>query len=250
MKNGLLLAMVTLLCSSCYHVYYSPNTPNTPLLSQRGEVKLIGAVGTGVNSEYTSGELQLAYAATNNFGLMLNGFMAAQSEETDDAFEKGKGSYAELAPGFFMPISPNAKWRAEVYAGVGTGTVTNDYGGFSNSKVGITKTFLQPALGFKLKHFEVAFTPKISFVSWKVKEDNVNEARDIYDKADIENIKSNPRFTAFEPSLIIRAGGRNVKGQLGITVSNLNKFYFESVENGLVSLGVSIGLNGPKKEGR
>ena len=247
MKHTLLTGMIALLCSSCYHVYYSPNTPNAPMLSQKGEVKLNGAIGFGANSEYTSGELQLAYAPAKNFGLLLNGFTAAKSEETDDALEKGKGSYAELAPGFFTPISSNAKWRAELFAGLGTGSVSNNYGGSSSSKVGITKAFLQPAIGFKSKHFEAAFVPKISFVHWKVQEDRINEARDSYDKQDLNRIRENPRFTTFEPSLILRAGGENIKGQFGLTLSNLNQFYFESIENGLISVGISIGLGGKEK---
>jgi len=73
MKHSLPLALVCFCCTSCYHVYYAPNTANVPLLSNKGEAKLIGAYGSGSNSEANIGELQLAFAPLNNVGFMVNG---------------------------------------------------------------------------------------------------------------------------------------------------------------------------------
>ena len=247
MKYNLPVVLVCLLCSSCYHAYYSPNTAHVPLLSQKGETKITAAIGTGANTEYTSGDVQLAFAATKNLGFMINGFTASKSEETDDNHEKGSGSYIEAAPGLFMPISSNAKWRAELYVGAGTGSVNNNYGISSYSKVGVTKAFLQPAIGYKSKYFEMAFTPKMSFVSWKVKEDRVQADRDTYDKEEVDYIKRTPRFTAFEPSLIIRAGSETVKGQVGITFSNANMQDYALTEELLLSAGISFGIGQKKK---
>lgn len=247
MKHNLLLALTCLLCTSCYHAYYSPNTAHVPLLSQKGEGKLTASIGTGANTEYTSGELQLAFAATKNLGFMVNGFTATKSEETEDNHEKGSGSYIEAAPGLFMPISRNGKWRAELYAGAGTGSVTNNYGVPSSSKVGVTKAFLQPAIGYKSTNLEVAFAPKMSFINWKVKEDRVLADRDSYDKTEVDYISQQTRFTAFEPSLIIRAGGENVKVQLGITYSFTNIKEYELTEELLLSVGIAFGFGQKKK---
>mgnify|MGYP003576696053 FL=1 len=178
---------------------------------------------------------------------MVNGFTASQSEETEDNHEKGSGSYIEAATGLFMPISRNGKWRGELYAGAGTGSVTNNYGIPSSSKVGITKAFLQPAIGYKSSYLEVAFTPKVSFINWKVKEDRVQADRDSYDKTDVDYISQHPRLTAFEPSLIIRAGGENVKGQLGITYSSTNIKGYELTEELLLTIGISFGFGQKNK---
>lgn len=247
MKHVLPLALVCLLCTSCYHAYYAPNTAQVPLLSQKGEAKLTAAIGTGGHTEATSGELQLAYAATKNLGLMVNGFTASKSEETEDNYEKGNGHYIEAAPGVFMPISRNGMWRAELYAGAGTGSVSNNYGHPSSSKIGVKKAFVQQAIGYKGTYLEVAFAPRMSFVQWQVKEDRVLAERDYYDKIEVDYIKQNPRFTAFEPSLIIRAGGENVKGQLGITLSKTNIKDNALTEELLLSLGISFGLNQKEK---
>lgn len=247
MKYSLPVVLVSFLCTSCYHAYYTPNTANVPLLSQKGEAKLTAAIGTGANTEAISGELQLAIAPANNIGFMVNAFTASKSEETEDNYEKGSGSYIEAAPGLFMPISRNGKWRAELYAGAGAGWVTNNYGVPSFSKVSVSKAFVQPAIGYKSTYLEVAFTPKMSFINWKVKEDRVLADRDSYDKSEVDYIRRNPRFTAFEPSLIVRAGGENVKVQLGITLSNTNIKEYALTEELLLSAGISFGLNQKEK---
>jgi len=173
--------------------------------------------------------------------------VASKAEETEDNYEKGNGSYVEAAPGVFMPINRNGRLRAELYAGAGTGSVSNNYGVPSTSVVGIKKFFLQPAIGYKSTFVEIAFTPKISFVAWKVKEDRVLATRYMSDRQDIDYIKQNPRFTAFEPSLILRAGGRNVKGQVAVTRSYVTPKNYAPTEDLVVSIGLSFGINQKEK---
>ncbi|HEY0356365.1 MAG TPA: hypothetical protein VGC29_09185, partial [Flavisolibacter sp.] len=148
MKNIICLLIISVGLTSCYHVYYAPNTANAPLLSKTGETRINGLYSQGADTEYDGAELQLAHAINKNVGLMVNGFTASKSEEGDiSVIEKGSGSYIEFAGGLYKAFDPKAKWIGEIYGGAGFGSVKNDYGLNDHSRVGITKIFVQPAIG-------------------------------------------------------------------------------------------------------
>jgi hypothetical protein len=84
MKLFFILISVVLSNTSCVHVYYAPSNANIPLLSHKGEARVNGLYTTGWDSEFDGGELQLAYAVTNHFGVTANGFTAGKSEVVSD----------------------------------------------------------------------------------------------------------------------------------------------------------------------
>jgi hypothetical protein len=237
----LLVLISSLALTSCAHYYYAPNTANVPLISEKNEVRVTGAYAAGRESQFEGGELQAAYGITNHLGVQLNGFSAGRTENTGDYDESGKGIYAEAAAGYFTKFKGSNKWIAELYGGIGKGSVTNDYGLGDHSKVGITKLYLQPAIGFKSKNFEIAVTPKISYIHWKVKDAMLitNHAPDI--NLDLDHIRQNPGHLAFEPALIIRGGLKNVKIQFAWSFTNLDK---NSQSSGLAETeNASVGLS-------
>ena len=248
------IAAAATLLASCTHIYYAPNTANTPLLSEKGETRINGVYCKGYDTEFTGGELQVAHAFGPNWGIMINGMSVSRDENTGDYMESGKGGYAEAAAGIFKPISSDKKWMVELYGGGGKGSVKNDYGLGRHSTVGITKLFVQPAMGFKTKYFEAAFAPKLSYVSWNVKDktgvhDDPSSGQSMA-TADLSAIEKSPHFMAFEPALIVRAGGEGFKIQGALSFSsnsknNQNTFLAESL-NG--SLGVSINFRSAKKQ--
>ena len=258
MKFFILLA-TGLFCSSCYHVYYAPNTANAPLLAEKGETRINAVYTNGGYSDFDGGELQLAHAVGKNVGIMINGFTAGKSEEvTDYSFsgnnstqtEKGSGSYIELAGGLFKNFDNKKKWIGEIYGGIGYGSVKNDYGSGDHSKVRDTKVFLQPAIGYKSRNFEVTLAPKVSLVNWKVKENRISSFNEDVKDA-LNYISQNPRFFTFEPALLLRGGGQNVEVQLGLSLSKYDVNGLMLV-NGLTetlnaSLGVSINLKPSSK---
>ena len=79
----------------------------------------------------------------------------------------------------------------------------------------------------------------------KVKEDRMinNES----DKEMVERIKANPNFTAFEPAIILRGGGENVKVQVGFSFSKLSGHLVDVTETEILSVGVSINIKNRKK---
>jgi hypothetical protein len=257
----LLSAAVLTLCS-CYHVYYAPNTANAPLLTQKGETRINAVFSAGLVSEASGGELQTATALSSHVGLMVNGYVASKTEDVDEDFwslgtinnhtEKGHGSYLEVAVGMFTYLNARKGWVGEVYGGYGVGTVTNDYGYNDHSKVNCSKAFVQPAIGFKAEHIEVAFVPKVSLIHWRIKDSVFTASSLSEDRSDLRAIGSKSSYIAFEPAFIIRGGSETVKGQLGLSFSTRPDLQYQSkddvslVETLNASIGVSFSLGGKK----
>ncbi len=247
---SLIIAAIT--CCSCHHIYYAPNTANAPQLSEKGETRINALYTAGGYSEFQGGELQFAHAVSKNIGVMLNGFAAGKTENVTrflsnrSHVEKGSGAYIEGAGGYFMTLDTKRKWIADIYGGMGLGSVKNDYGFGDNSKVGITKVFVQPSIGFKSTNFEIAFVPKLSLVNWKVTESKISSSENDAIRAEMTAIKSDPSFIAFEPASILRAGGKNFKVQVGFSFSSCNTadalFQNGPTEPITAHLGISINL--------
>lgn len=241
--------------SSCNHIYYAPNTANAPLFSEKGETKINALYAVGGVSEFSGGELQAAHAVSKSFGVMINGMTAGRSDTWNDLSgrpnsyrnEKGTGSYFEFAGGYFKNFDQEKKWIGEVYSGIGSGSVKNDYDDGNSSKVNSFKFFVQPAVGYKSKYFEVAVIPKLSFINWNVKESHINGSTSNGKvEQDLAAINAKKSFTAFEPALLVRAGGRDIKFQCGLSFSNFtasSAFYSKDlIETLNASVGISINI--------
>ena len=83
MKRFLLLLSIAAITASCHHVYYAPNTPNRPMLTEKGETRINANYVSGADSEFEGGEVQIAHAVKENLGLMANFFTASKSETVD-----------------------------------------------------------------------------------------------------------------------------------------------------------------------
>lgn len=251
MKFYPILVVIILGTTSCHHVYYAPNTANMPLLSHKGETRINGLYSTGWNSEFNGGELQLAYAATDHMGVMINGFTGGKSEMVSDIelmsdfgpspggqMEKGHGSYLEFAGGYFNSLR-NKNFIVEIYGGYGFGRVHNEYGPSQLTQTNISKFFIQPAIGYKTKRIEFAFTERFGVMGWKF--------RDSYLYAqtpDLYRFKIAPLYV-LEPGFIVRAGFPNIKLQLSMTRSGVlnTSYYNDEIERMNFGIGASINFD-------
>lgn len=208
-----LLVILTSL-NSCSHYYYAPNSHNVPLFQKEKEARIRIALSQGLTSlsereKHVGVEIQGAYSITKNIGIMVNGFFVkSQSANNDDVW--GKGSFIEFGSGYFKQLINKSVF--EIYAGIGRGTVTNQYDVTRmTSTVNFTRYFIQPSIGMHSKGFDFAFSPRFCGLNFN----KIAYKNNIYqgDKQDLEYMKNNEFSFLFEPAVTIRAGGQHFKLQ-------------------------------------
>ncbi len=143
--------------NSCAPVYI-PNVVNLPVFSEQGEFQ--GAV-------YASGlgaDAQIAYAATDHLGLMLNGRF--ESYKSDFGEEFREQSFLEFGVGYFEKVQE--KWIVEFYGGAGMGSVQGLYNGLLTPGEAFDassyRIFVQPSIGILGDPIDVSIANRIAFV--------------------------------------------------------------------------------------
>jgi hypothetical protein len=218
--NGFLLltGLVIMWLWSCVPAYL-PSVVNAPLLSEQHDVVIAGYSST------SGFDPQLAYAVTEEIGLMVNGSFRTTSSKlvTDPTYYKRY--YGEIGGGYYSVIGEFG--RFEIFGGAGGGKVN---GGFTNTifaphtDVFYAKGFLQPSIGFVSSVIEVAFTPRFALVTMSQ-----------------DALRSTAPF--FEPALTFKTGYRHWKGvmQLGLSYPFVNQPEFD-YQPFMFALGIQIRL--------
>jgi len=244
MKNFLILFLILSL-TACTHYYYAPNAANIPLFKEKNTFK--GKAGIGGGNNYTGGDIQLAYSAGKNIGIILNSFFAGKTEQVQENTysstthqEFGKGSYYETGIGYYKPLGEKKAWIFETYAGAGTGSENHLYYSLETSKLKITKYFLQPSIGYSSPNetFEIAIGSRFSGLNLKINQNNVSFANNQKSKEELDSISIHPSSILWEPSIMVAAGWPNFKIFVQLTkAENLtNSYLLEDNENFNVGL--------------
>ncbi|MCB8963639.1 MAG: hypothetical protein H6536_01185 [Bacteroidales bacterium] len=149
------LILMGLAHASC-HVLYYPNSINSPLLRNKGDAQINASVGA---SGY---EAQIAYAITNNIGIMANGQVLKNTNH--DSINEQR-TLTEIGIGYTEVIGDNGIF--EFYGGAGFGRVpfdtkTSNYNGTQTTP--ITRYFLQPGIGFFNDLMDISIVTRLSAV--------------------------------------------------------------------------------------
>ncbi|MFK7953519.1 MAG: hypothetical protein AB8B73_11780 [Ekhidna sp.] len=184
---------------------------NTPIFKEKSEFQ--AAVYTG-----TAGfDTQVAYAATDNLGFMMNG-----SFEFDSESKFLENYFLELGTGYFEKMG--AKGVVEFYGGAGFGSIER-----LSPDVNSFRAFIQPALGWSFKTVELSIAHRVVYV-------NVNQ----------NSISKSAVF--FEPAFTVKGGFKNVKlvMQGGISLHAIPEDIEFDYEPLMISLGIQARLNKKK----
>ena len=218
--QALVVFIISLLLCSCSHYYYVPNIQNVPLFREKDEFRVSGSYGFG--DESNCFELQGAMSAGKHIGI-TSSFMSAKSERSDADGDWGKGSYIELAGGYFTPINKYGVF--EVYGGFGGAGQTHQFssynynGGQVNSQnsrkahLRSNRLFIQPAVGFEFKAFEVAFSSRFCRLSFTDVDYNLSIQDNEWDLAKLTTISNDRLYYFVEPAVTLRVGWKSVKIQ-------------------------------------
>lgn len=231
----LLTAFVLRMLTSCSSVVYTTVGQNVPLFQEKGEVTFSGGIGEtsragGINA-------QLAVAVSDHVAVMTS-YYNLKSEEV------GSGSYVEAGAGLFKRLSDQV--TGEVFAGIGFGshhnTTFSHPSGYSwDMNANYFKPFIQPSLGISTGSLELAFTPRIGFLSYTSHSDTYTNGTTMRAAID-DYFQSKQNSVVFEPGLTLRLGYRAVKVQAQYNHSSLNYSSpdFKPVDREFISLGIFV----------
>ena len=223
--------------TSCSPKFYTPNTQNVPLISEKGEVDL--TLAGNVNQVEFLG----AYGIGNHVAIIANGAVFIPSNL--DNGNGGSGKSIELGAGYFLPIKE--KWVFETYGIFGIGSVENhlpstkvDYP-LTDGKISanIFRAGIQPNFGFKSKYFSAAISSRIIYLSYnKIRGGLIFE-----DELQSDYLRKNSSNFLVEPALTLRGGFEKFKLQVqcgySVNMSNINfrqdKFF--------LTLGLNFNFN-------
>ncbi len=217
---------------SCNPKFYSPNTQNVPLISEKGETNLTLS-GNGNQVEF-----QGAYGIAGNIAVIANGGLFIPSDINGDG---GSGKIIEFGGGYFKPISE--KWIFEAYGIFGFGSFENHLPSTTyyhpqtngNISANIFRVGIQPNFGYKSKYFSAAVSSRIVNLSYNnIKGDLIFE-----DTNQPSYLKDHSSNFLIEPALTVRGGFEKFKLQVQYGYSvNLSNSDFRQDNNFL-----TIGLN-------
>ena len=247
------LLCVLALMSGCSHYYYAPNAANIPMFKEKNTFK--GKAGYSWDN-YKGADIQMAYSASKNIGIMVNTFFAGKTEQVQENSsssatheESGKGSYIEIGAGYYKPLGEKKVWIFETYAGAGVGGENHTYARNETANLHLNKFFIQPSIGYNSKsgHVEVGLSSRFSALNLKVKNSSLTFDTNQFDtnqdeKNNLDGIVSHPSSFLWEPSLIVGAGWESFKFYLQLTSSNnLNNTYL-MMDDLNVSLGIKFAI--------
>lgn len=221
---------LVMLLGACNAVY-APNTVNTPLFRQRGEL----------HAHVDKRNLQVAYAVTDHAGVMLNGYYRAEEHANEDGSSDESGWLVEAGGGYYRNVT--RPWLTfETYAGVGLGHVDLQHrpnGEPTKSFVtdGV-RAFLQPSFGFTTDYVDGAISLRGATVWYYDTRTRYWTTEELFEN-DLGNIDVGT-WVFLEPALTLRAGYKWIRVQLQIGKSYKLNSRDLSRDDNLNSIGISI----------
>lgn len=219
--------------AGCNPKFYTPNTQNVPLISEKGETNLV------LSGNGNQLELQAAYGLTEKIALKANGGLFFPPEVNNG--NGGSGKFIELGAGYFKPINTNFVF--ETYAIVGFGSVENHLpstiaanpqttGDISAS---IFRYGLQPNFGYKSENFSAAVSSRfVNLVYSDIKGDLIFENAN-----QVNYLKDHASNFLIEPAITLKGGFEKVKLQVQYVYSfNVSNTDFRQ-DKSLVTIGLN-----------
>lgn len=200
--------------SSCSTTMYTTNAVNAPLLKEKGEVKI----------NVTQNDLQAAVAVSDHIGIMANGYY--RNYEGNNNY-RHNGGMGELGIGYLLNSENNLVM--ETFIGGGLGKIhkqeqmnTNGPSPYMASfNANAAKAFVQSNLGYRTRFFDVALTPKFSFVKYSNFSSSNYTTEELKEDYLDRGHLMDPLFIFAEPAITVRGGYKFIKLQLqyGVTLN-------------------------------
>ena len=215
MKQTLILnLLLIILFWGCTPIYYSANTQNVPMITNKGETNLTFA------GNADRGEFQGALGVSERFALMADGgFYIPKDNDNGDG---GSGRFVEVGGGYFRPI--DNQFVFETYGLLGFGKMENHFTSGGDISAGLLRYGIQPGFGFKTKYFSAAISTRIVSLNYSNIKGNL-----VYNgENQIAYLNDNKSNFLLEPALTVRGGLEKIKLQVQLGRSfNLSNSNFK-----------------------
>jgi hypothetical protein len=236
----ILLFLFFLLFTGCVTLY-KPNTINSPLIKEKGDLTTSASIGLSGSGLFNS---QSAFAISNHTGLMLNGMYHSRRFSGDDSsVEKLKMFFCETGAGYFTSEGKDNNWLFQCYSGFGYGSTSDKISNNTSSNPEVSakyfNIFIQPGFAYIGKNIQVSFDMRANYVHL------FDIHAYLYDQFEWWNTDSKfysdttLNFVNLEPAITIQAGSGKLKGvfQLGLILPTINpETYFDiSTESMLIA---------------
>ncbi len=189
---------------NCTHYYYAPNAHNIPLFEEKNELTM--QVSRSRGKEFESFDLSMAYAFSERFAVITNGFIASDGNDN----EWGRGKFVEMGLGYFNTAPEGVIY--ELYSGFGAGFVKNNYESQKTSLVNYNRFFIQPNLGYRIGFFEMSMSTRFCLLNLY----NIDYPASLSDVnlEDLTHLSHNRVSLLAEPALTFRLGVEPINLQL------------------------------------
>jgi len=223
--SSILFVAILVLGSSCAPVYV-PNARQTNMMSEKGELHASAQAGTN------GGDLQLAYAVSDKFGLFGSGSFKSDKTSGNSDSDFHEHRYGELGAIYYRPFGNIGRFEALAGLGFGEAEAVDQYEIFGPQQVRATgrynKFFTQANIGLETDPFETGLALRMGQVTFNEFETSNN------------SLQETESGTFFEPAVFARLGWQNFKleSQLGIAGLLQDEVAFD-----YESLFFSVGLH-------
>ena len=213
MKNIclLLLLFVSLLTESCYRYYHLPTGSNMPLFKEKGEAKILVAVGSYdiVFPRNLGVEIQGAYAVTDKTALGVSFFNSGSRVANDSE----RNTSYELMYGAFHTLSSGDDFAGifEIYGGFANGFSRHNFSDGDYARANYFKPFIQPNIGFRKKSFEVALGLRLGRLNYYNFQSDFSSGNNDFNELEFGRLTSKNPFLMVEPAISFRGGGERFK---------------------------------------
>ena len=170
-----------------------------------------------------SNEIQAAVAVSNHIGVMANGYY----KDYKNGDYQHKGGLGEAAIGWYKPMIEDPLVM-EVFVGAGLGNVSKAQVFTTGSETRnasfdakATRFFIQPEIGYAGKVFDVALTPRFTFLKYNEFSSQGYTTEELAEDYLNDGYLTSHMFAFTEPALTVRAGWKWIKlqGQYGMAIN-------------------------------
>lgn len=197
----------TLALTSCSKYFYAPLPPPTGFLTDSVKARISGGIATG--DEHDVAYANVAARVQGNWMVLGSGSIVTHPKKGTTTAD---GGHIELGPGYSWKLDEKSTFETAALLGYGAVTLYDHQQNSSyQAQVKHFRMAVQPAICRVWKYGEVGFVSRFSWVQFGQPDASGMPPENDPDPYFLGNITEYKGRFCWEPSLVLRAGIKNLK---------------------------------------